>query len=261
MFVYLYKIIKKLKAKIGVFMAINWLRTIYFNFKMLPYKQAKKLPFILYGKVTFTSLQGRVNISVPAKFGMVRIGENLEIIRRNFKRTELRIDGFFYINGNFSTGNDIVICITKDAILEVGEGTYLGANTKIICTRKVSIGKFFRFGYESQISDSNYHYIVDKDSGKIQRLDEDIIIGDYTWVGNRTSIMKGTKTPKYLIVASNSLLNRDYSLTVEENSVLGGIPAKVLKKGVSRVYDAKIESDLNEYFRNNPDQEFYFLNK
>lgn len=259
MFKYLYNILRKIKNKIWFCFSINWVNTLYFNFKMLPFSIAKKLPVVFYGKVKFTSLKGSVIINAPIKFGMVGFGVNLEIIKRNFKKAELRIDGSFYINGSFSTGNDYVICITKDASLEIGEGTYLGSATKIIVTKKISIGKFFRFGYESQISDSNYHYILDSETKKVQRLEKEVIIGDYCWIGNRTSIMRGTVTPQKLIVASNSLLNRDYTLDVKENSVLGGIPAKLIKIGVSRVFDSELENTIHNYFINNPEKEYFCL--
>lgn len=259
MYAYLYSVFKNSKNKFLFFLSINWVSTLYFNFKMLPFSIAKKLPVVFYGKVKFTSLNGKVIINAPIRFRMVGFGENLEMIKRNFNKAELKIDGFFHINGNFSTGNDYVICINKDAILEIGEGTYLGSNTKIITTKKVNIGKYFRFGYESQISDSNYHYILDYETKKVRRIDKAIIIGDYCWIGNRSTIMRGTVTPKNLIVASNSLLNRDYTLDVEENSVIGGMPAKLIKKGVSRIFDAELESKIHNYFKNNADQEYFCL--
>ena len=54
---------------------INWIRTFYFNFRILPYNQAKRLPFLIYGKPSFNSLSGRVEFKCPIKKGIVLINE------------------------------------------------------------------------------------------------------------------------------------------------------------------------------------------
>ena len=41
----------------------NWWAIIYFNFKVLPFKQAIRLPFDFYGKVRFVSLKGKVSLT------------------------------------------------------------------------------------------------------------------------------------------------------------------------------------------------------
>jgi len=256
-----YNIIKIIWRSLKWFNSINWHKTIYFNFRMLPIHEAKNLPIIFYGKINIVSLTGKLILDTPLKFGIVKFGENLEMLRRNFKKAEIRIDGTFCIKGSFSTGNDYLICVLKNSYLEIGEGSYLGNFTKIIATNYIKIGKGFRFGFDSQISDSNYHYTVDLESKKVARFNGKIIIGDYCWVGNRSSIMKGTTTPCNLIIASYSILNKDYTITVPENSLIAGQPAKLIRKNMIRVFDPHLEIELSKYFRENPKEEYYFLKK
>jgi acetyltransferase-like isoleucine patch superfamily enzyme len=228
---------------------------------MLPFQQAKKVPILFYGKVKFSGLNGKVIINIPVKTGMIGFGRNLEIIKSCVGRSEISINGTFTINGCFNAGNDYIIHVLKGAFLEIGEGSYLGSQTKIIATNKVKIGKGFRFGYESQISDSNYHYTIDLISNKVSKFKGTVEIGDYCWVGNRTSILKGTKTPQYLIVGSNSLLNKDYSKQIVSNSLIAGIPAKFIKGNIVRVFDKELEKEIDDYFAKNPDQSKYSINK
>jgi acetyltransferase-like isoleucine patch superfamily enzyme len=61
--------------------------------------------------------------------------------------------------------------------------------------------------------------------------------------------MKGTITPDFLIVGSNSLLNKDYTKTIEPYSIIGGAPAKFIKKGYERIFDLNIEQKYNECFK------------
>ena len=40
----------------------NWIAILYFNFKMLPFKQAIYLPFDIYHKIRFECLKGKIFI-------------------------------------------------------------------------------------------------------------------------------------------------------------------------------------------------------
>ena len=80
-----------------------------------------------------------------------------------------------------------------------------------------------------------------------------IIIGNNCWIGNRTTINPGTIIPDFTIVTSNSLVNKDYS-DIDPYTLIGGLPCKVIKSGIVRVWDRKIEHDYKlkefEWYRN-----------
>ena len=44
----------------------NWLAIFYFNFKMLPFKQAIKLPFDFYHHIRFENLSGKIIINLKS---------------------------------------------------------------------------------------------------------------------------------------------------------------------------------------------------
>lgn len=248
----------KLRQRILVdFLKVKWLMTLYFNFKMFDFKTAKKLPIYFYGKVKFNSLKGKIIITAPIKRGMVKFGYNLEFIKKEIGVSELKIDGVFVINGSFSTGIDYALIIQKEGILEIGDNSYLGSRTRIVSTKRVVIGQYFRFGFESQILDSTFHFMHDYESNEIRRFNGDVIINDFCWVGNRTTIMKNTITPKYITIASNSLLNKDYTLEVPERSIIGGMPAKLIRDKISRIYDYEDEVVILKYFNSHPGELVY----
>ena len=66
---------------------------------------------------------------------------------------------------------------------------------------------------------------------------KDIIIGEDSWIGNHVIINKGTILPKGTIVSAMSLVNKDYSVLLNEHSIIGGVPAKLLKENKIRVND------------------------
>ncbi|MEJ7665610.1 MAG: hypothetical protein WKG07_41865 [Hymenobacter sp.] len=57
----------------------------------------------------------------------------------------------------------------------------------------------------------------------------DIVLGDRVWIGSRVSIFKGTVIPSGCVVASNSVVKGVFT---EENALLAGNPAKVVKRNV-----------------------------
>ncbi|MFA7448716.1 MAG: acyltransferase [Weeksellaceae bacterium] len=230
------------------YLKINWYKTIYFNFTLLPFKTAIKFPFLLYGKVKLSGLKGKIIFNTPVKKFMCKFGKNLEIITLKGK-SELNVNGTLYVNGSFSFGNDFIVHILKGAEMHIGEGSYFGRKTQIICTNSITLGSYLRFGYESQIIDSNFHYTVDLNTGITNNISKPISIGSYTWIGNRNTIMAGTETNDYLIIGSNSLLNKNYKEGIPSASLIAGIPAKLIKKDFVRVFDSDFEQEIRKYFR------------
>ena len=245
--------------KVKLLWSINWTKTLYFNFKMLPIYAAIKLPVYFWGPVKFTSLTGKIIINGPIKRNLVSFGLNLELVRSRIGTAEIIIEGTLLINGEFVTGNDYKIVVLKNATLEICEGSYLGSRTIIVASKKIILGKWFRLGYDSQILDSNFHFILNLEDNKVLQSNGEIIIGDYCWVGNRSSIMKATKTPKNSIIGSNSILNKDYTLIIPENSIIGGAPAKLIQINRARVFDPMIEGEIYRYFKENPEAEYFKL--
>lgn len=77
----------------------------------------------------------------------------------------------------------------------------------------------------------------DRATGEKHPMTKPIHLGQYCWIGNRSTLMPGTVLPDRIIVASNSLLNKNYVVRgVQPYSILGGMPAAVIKEGVERIY-------------------------
>lgn len=59
----------------------------------------------------------------------------------------------------------------------------------------------------------------------------DIVIGNHVWIGIRSTILKGSIIPSESVVAAQSMVTS--SLKASEHSLIGGIPAKMLKTDIS----------------------------
>ena len=168
-------------------------------------------------------------------------------------------EGAIIFEGPCAFDYNYSIRITGKGRLHIGKGIGFGSDTKIYCEKYIKIGNYCRIPYGSTFMDTNYHYSVDTVNGTICRKEGDIIIGDYNWIGNTTTIMKGTKTSEGCIIASKSHLNKDYIKLGEGKTclVIGGAPASILKENNTRVHSYELEAELNKWFKNNPNSKKY----
>lgn len=235
--------------RVRTFFRIGLIKSIIVNFKLLPIKQAIRLPIIVMRPTVLESLSGRVILETPAHFGLIKVGTfNTAFYSWNGDKCLLNINGTIRFNGDVQFGVGIKICVDENAILEIGGNACIGPNTKIICRKHIQLGDNIRLAWEGQVFDTNFHYIKNIEDGSVYCREKEIIIGKNNWFGNRCTIMPGTKTNDYFIAASNSLCNKDYTETVPSYSLVAGSPAKLLKKNVVRVMD-KEECEISEEFK------------
>ncbi|MBQ3845729.1 MAG: acyltransferase, partial [Bacteroidales bacterium] len=232
----------------------NLIKTIEFNFKMLPFKQAKKLPILFYGKTDFRSLKGEVKIKGPVYTGKIKVGPKDIYVDTSIHDNIWTINGTVVFDGPIRFFRGSYILVAKNALLEINSKseesfiTKIGSNTKILCFEHIMIGYACRITWECQIYDTSFHYIEYTDSCKdISSLSSPVCIGNNTWIGNRSTVSKGAIIPDNTIVASNSLVNKDFS-QIEPYTMLAGCPAVVKATGLRRIFDRKAEKEMDRKF-------------
>lgn len=134
----------------------------------------------------------------------------------------------------------------------IGYGSYLGAETRL---SKIKVGRYCSIGprvncvFGKHPTDTfvSTHPVFYSNTGQMgfsytdkplfneyaENIDEDnkysIVIGNDVWIGANVTIMDGVKIGDGAIVASNALVSTD----VEPYSIVGGLPAKNIKKRFS----------------------------
>lgn len=225
---------------------VNWIKTIYFNLRSLPFKDAKKLPVYIYSNTELRDLSGHVEIIGKITRGMIRIGQYMY---RSYAKTRI------YNRGTIKLGKGVLIlrgcelAVFEKGYLELNPFVFLAENNLVYVYNKIIIGEHTYIAYHSQLFDTDFHYTVNTETGEIRNRISSIILGKYNWVGNKTTIKKGTVTPDNTIVAApNSMLNKDYRQRIPECSIIGGSPAKLLVSGHRRVFNIDTELMLNRHF-------------
>lgn len=228
----------------------NWYAILYFNFKMLPFKQAIKLPFDFYGKIKFKSLTGNIIINTNIHRGCFQFGlAESEIFPK--EPIIISLQGNLILTGNpISIGSGSVLEINRNATVEFGSDVLIAPRNKIISRKMIKFGSHIRMSWEGQVFDSNFHYMRNINTNTISQINKEIIIGNNTWIGNRVTINKGTKTPDYTIIASNSLCNKDYNKDNKQYITLAGSPAKIVAEGYERIFES-LEPELTRTLSEN----------
>lgn len=239
---------------------VNIMATIYLNLRTLPFKQALKLPLLVYGKVTFASLRGRIIFDCPhVKRGMVKMGRHQDDYILHSKRQLLRLDkdGSIVVKGYCSIASDFLFKITTGTLV-LGDRVWIGQGVCIDCNERIEIGDCTSITYSTVLSDSNHHFVIDANK-VVRRMSKPIALGKYNWIGNNSIIDKGSVTTDYSIVTHGSLLNKNYRILsgTEDSLLLAGTPAKILKKGLRRIFESTNEKELKEYFKTNIDKDSF----
>ena len=177
--------------------------SIYLNFKVLPFKQAMKIPILVY-KPKFRSLKGRIRIDAPLKFGMIRIGYPIvSIYPNNGVMLELKEEVNF--KGTAHIGNDTYISVGEKGLLEIGNEFGSTCGLKLVCYHKIRMENNVLIGWNCMICDTDFHKLTWAD-GKNRINYGPITIGEGSWLANSCKIYKNVDLPPYTVVASDTIL-------------------------------------------------------
>ena len=229
---------------------INIVKTIYYNFRLFPFHIAKKLPLYLHHGVK-TYKMGTICIEGDIKRRMISIG-GFDLKAQGVTKIVNR--GKIIFKGPVTLAGATIIENTGVIIFE-GE-TLVAEGATFLVHEKLTIGKYTRAGFHCLWTDTDYHYMINVQTGEVKPNKKEIIIGKCNWIASGTTVKKGTCTPDYTIVASNSLLCKDYRQDLPPYSIIGGTPAKMIASGYRRIFNMTAEKSLDKYFADNKEHLF-----
>lgn len=256
------RVLGSLEARLNQPRLSLW-RTVYFNFRTLPFRIAIKLPVFIYGKVRLFMLNGKVVFeNTTIRRGMVKIGKNADsfslfdhsgFIQLGSKESKIVFEG----PASVSVNSKVRVVAGE---LRFGKYSYIGEGVRIVCNGNViHIGEYARIAFETTIMNSGFHHVYNSNKNNIARTTRPIHIGEYCWIGNRSTLSAGAAIKDYTIVCAGSLVNRDFIQTEGENQMLGGSPAKVICCGMKRIFSPKLESQVMRWFNEHPTENIYAL--
>lgn len=253
------KIVKKVLGSLEARTSQPWLniwRTVYFNFRTMPFRIAIRFPVYIYGRIRFYMLNGSVEFqNCDISRGMVKIGKISDCFSLQDRSGFISIatkNSKLIFQGKAKIGINPKIRVLAGNII-FGEEAFFGSNIRLVANgADILIGAHSRIAFETNIVNSSFHYIYNTQKGSYGRCNRSIAIGEFNWIGNRSTVSAGAKTKDFTIVCSNSLVGKDYSTIIEENPMIAGAPAKLIASGMKRVFSPATHIYIDKYFKTNP---------
>jgi acetyltransferase-like isoleucine patch superfamily enzyme len=189
-----------------------YLLLIYFKLRSL----YKRWNYFIYpnlftrAKYSYASVPNCQQITEITGVGKITIGKNC---------------GFGYRIGGFWRNGSIELQARyTDAEIIIGDNVFTNNNVFICAANKIIIGSNTRIGQGIMITDFEAHGTDPNKRNKVGEIGM-VEIGTNVWIGNNVTILKNSKIGKNPIVATGAVVSGEYP----ENTIIGGIPAKVIK--------------------------------
>lgn len=160
----------------------------------------------------------------PAK---IRIGDHTVIEDRvclDAKPTALGL-----IIGREVTIGRRTICNSVGETLSIGDGTRIAPFCRLGSKMGLAIGKSCRIGEEVCFSGAGHAY-ADRELPIVLQpatCKGPTVVGDFVTIGDRSTILDGITIGNNVLIAADSLVNRD----IPDNSVAAGVPVRIQPKG------------------------------
>lgn len=99
--------------------------------------------------------------------------------------------------------------------LVFGNNIAVNANSDIVCKKEIVFEDDCLISWDCLIMDTDFHEITDGNNNIIN-CDRPIKIGEHSWIGCRSAVLKGVTIPRGAVVGANSLITKSLS---EENGI------------------------------------------
>jgi len=145
---------------------------------------------------------------------------------------------------NFTGNNNIVIIKKKSVIngcvffldednnqIQIGEESTFTGKSEFIATEgtTIEIGRDCMFAYGIVLRTGDHHSILNSQGNRVNSA-KNIKLGEHVWIGQNAYLLKGVEIKSGCVVGACSVVTNRVS---EENCVVAGNPAKVIKSGIS----------------------------
>lgn len=208
---------------------IDILKTLYINWKLFPIKDAVKLPIIVGKNVQLRQI-GDIVINSKLETALITIGVFVIQQWQCNKDTPMIFtnEGTIVVNGpvKIYTGAKIYV----KGVLTLCGCNNIGANTKIICFNRISLGYNTGCSWDCNIVDTNFHPLKDIIANRYLKENGKIVLGDNVFIGFNTYISMNTIVPDGCVISACSKVSGNLKKE-GKNLLLSGNPATIVDTG------------------------------
>lgn len=205
-------------------------KTLYLNFKSLPFRYAIRFPLAVSRDVKIKGMPKHgVEISGEIKPFMILLGfgGSADMLSYRTRKSYLYVseNGRLKFSGKAQFAPHFSLYV-RTSTLCIGKNFNCNNGCIISSVRGVSIGDDCLLGGDIVIRDSDGHkiYHLNSDGTKICEKEnaKEVKIGNHVWICNKCDILKGVTIPSDCVVAYGSLCTKAIEGT---NQIIAGTPA------------------------------------
>lgn len=217
-------------------------KSLFFNFRVLPFKQAVFFPFLVAWDVKLLHLKKGIirfeGIKVrPILFALGFNGTE-EV---NSQRGLINLcDGELVFKGKCNMGEGCVIGVSGGR-LTFGKNFSANKNFFVSCNKEITFGDDCMLGWNVLLFDATGHVIF-KDGVQKESF-RPIHIGNHVWLCAEVHVMKGSSIADGSVVGYRSLVTGRF---VEPNSLVAGSPAQFVQSGIQWGNFKDLEKNRNQ---------------
>ena len=207
-------------------------RSVWYNFRLLPWEQARRLPLLVSHRTRVVNMSNKISLRADKlRIGLVKIGFNTcQMSDFRYHRTVLNLRGRIEIMGECAIGAGCKVEVSETGTLTLGERFNMGPCSLIVCHKGISFGKDVLTSWCCTFMDTDQHQLVDSE-GHCCNEDRPIAMGDNVWCGCHVIVTKGTQICSHVTIGAGSCV---HGVFAEEQTVIAGNPARVVRHGVAR---------------------------
>jgi len=128
-----------------------------------------------------------------------------------------------------SPGVKIIYNDKRRKKLKIGKNVFIGVNCVLDITNGIIIKN------DVQIAPNAMIFTHDSSKDRKNPIERGVIIEEGAYIGAGAIILHGVRVGKNAIVGAGAVVTRD----VDDNAIVGGVPAKVISKRLNENWEAK----------------------
>lgn len=208
-------------------------KSLYLNFKSLPFRDAIKLPILISKNVKMVRVN-KILIQGPVSTGMIKIGfGDIGIFDGVHSRSIIKNTGTIIFQGKASLGHGVKLNVNRNAVLVIGDGVVFSGESAVVCSEEIVLGDGCLISWDVLIMDTDFHQVYECQNDGIQKKPKEksrkIYIGKSVWVGCRCLIMKGINIEDGCIISAGTKL---YKSINKKGVIVGGDGNDILKENI-----------------------------
>lgn len=206
----------------------NFIKSLYFNFRYLPFKQAIYMPvWITTNFHVYGLKRGQLILHQPYRKSIF-LGDCGSPGLQEFKGgLYFSKDSMMILHGFTVIAQGSVFRMDEGTSIEIGKNFFCNKNCFFRSSNQIIFSDECLLGWNVQINTSDGHPILH--NGNMKPSDLPIRVGKHVWITSNVIITKGVSIADGCIVAQGAVVVKSIQ---EANSLVGGIPAKIISNNI-----------------------------